>query len=109
MTMQHEPRFSSTVLPWTTTKAQEHPSSSRGSVLKLLSIGGIALLLVSLGLFGLTRSDTQTVSATSAPPPVTQSSQPQSQPSTPVTTEVSRSAPAETTTQQAANPEDQLK
>jgi hypothetical protein len=111
LTMQHEPRpFSSSVLPWTTTKAQEHPSSSRGSVLKLLSIGGIALLLVSLGLFGLTRSDTQTASATSAPAPVAQASQPpQTQPSAPVTTEVSRSAPAETMTQQAANPEDELK
>ena len=110
MTMQHEPRpFSSSVLPWTTTKAQEHPSSSRGSVLKLLSIGGIALLLVSLGLFGLTRSDTQTASATSAPPPVAPVTQPQTQPSAPVTTEVSRSAPAETTTHQAANPEDELK
>ena len=111
LTMQHEPRpFSSSVLPWTTTKAQEHPSSSRGSVLKLLSIGGIALLLVSLGLFGLTRSDTQTASATSASAPVAQASQPpQTQPSAPVTTEVSRSAPAETMTQQAANPENELK
>jgi hypothetical protein len=111
LTMQHEPRpFSSSVLPWTTTKAQEHPSSSRGSVLKLLSIGGIALLLVSLGLIGLTRSDTQTASATSAPAPVAQASQPpQTQPSAPVTTEVSRSAPAETMTQQAANPENELK
>ena len=110
LTMQHEAQpFRSTVLPWTTTSTQEHPSSSRGSVLKLLSIGGVALLLLSLGLFGLTRSNTQTASATVAPPPVAQSSQPQSQPSAPVTTEVSRSAPAETTTQQAANPEDELK
>ena len=110
LTMQHEARpFSSSVLPWTTSKAQEHPSSSRGSVLKLLSIGGIALLLVSLGLFGLTRSDTQTASATSAPAPVAPATQPQTQSSAPVTTEVSRSAPAETTTQQAATPEDELK
>ena len=109
MTVQHEERTaSSTVLPWTTTKTQEHPSSSRGSVLKLLAIGAIALLLVSLGLFGLLRSDTQTASATSAPPPVAPANQPQ--PSVPVTTEVSRSAPAETTTQQvAAGPEDELK
>ena len=111
LTMQHEAQqpFRSTVLPWTTTSAQEHPSSSRGSVLKLLSIGGVALLLVSLGLFGLTRSNTQTASATVAPAPVAQSSQPQPQASAPVTTEVSRSAPAETMTQQAANPEDELK
>ena len=110
LTVQHEARpLSSTVLPWTTTRADEHPSSSRGSVLKLIAIGAIALLLVSLGLFGLMRSDTQTAAATTAPPPpVAQASQPQ--PSVPVTTEVSRSAPAETTTQQvAANPEDELK
>jgi hypothetical protein len=108
MTVQHEARpFNSSVLPWTTAKASEHPSSSRGSVLKLLAIGGVALLLLSLGLFGLLRSGTQTAAATSAPP-VAQTNQPQ--PSVPVTTEVSRSAPAETTTQQvAANPEDELK
>ena len=110
LTVQHEARpFSSTVLPWTAAKHQEHPSSSRGSVLKLLSIGGISLLLVSLGLFTLTRSDTETASATVAPPPpVAQASQPQ--PGVPVTTEVSRSAPAETTTQQVtADLEDELK
>lgn len=110
MTVQHEVRpHSSTVLTWTAAKAQEHPSSSRGSVLKLLSIGGVALLLLSLGLFGLFRSDTQTASATAAPPPVAQQSQPQ--PTAPITTEVSRSAPSETTTTQqvAANPEDELK
>jgi len=111
LTVQHEPRpLNSTVLPWTTTSAQEHPSSSRGSVLKLLSIGGVAALLVSLGLFGLLRSDTQTAATTVAPPAVEQASQPQ--PTVAVTTtEVSRSAPAETTTTQqvAANPEDELK
>lgn len=112
LTVQHEPRpFNSTVLPWTTTtSAQEHPSSSRGSVLKLLSIGGVAALLVSLGLFSLLRSDTQTAATTVAPPAIEQASQPQ--PTVAVTTtEVSRSAPAETTTTQqvAANPEDELK
>ena len=108
MTVQHEPRpLRSSVLPWTTAKAPEHPSSSRGSVLKLLAIGAIAFLLVSLGLFGLFRADTQTASATAAPP-VAQASQPQQ--SVPVTTEVSRSAPSETTTQQvASSPEDELK
>ncbi|HET6980467.1 MAG TPA: hypothetical protein VFI24_29305 [Pyrinomonadaceae bacterium] len=111
MTVQHEARpLSSSVLPWTTAKAQEHPSSSRGSVLKLLAIGAIALLLVSLGLFGLFRSNGETATASVAPPPVSQPAQPQA--SAPQTTEVSRSAPAETTTQQAtANPgaEDELK
>jgi len=111
LTIQHEPRsMNSTALPWTTAHAPEHPSSSRGSVLKLLAIGGVAFTLLSLGAFGLFRSDTHTASATAAPPaPVSEPSQPQ--PSVAVTTEVSRSAPAETTTQQVtpANPEDELK
>ena len=108
-TVQHEPRpFNSTVLPWNTTRAPEHPSSSRGSVLKLLAIGGISLMLLSLGVFGLFRSETHTAAA--PPAPVSQPvSQPQ--PTAPIiTTEVSRNAPAETTTQQVApNPEDELK
>jgi hypothetical protein len=108
MTVQHEARpLSSSMLPWTTSKTTDHPSSSRGSVLKLLAIGAVAFLLVSLGLFGLLRSDTQTAAATTAPP-VAQTSQPQS--SAPVTTELSRSAPGQTATQQvAANPEEELK
>src|SRR5215213_477079 len=113
LTIQHEARpLSSTVLPWTTSPAQEHPSSNRGSVLKLLAIGGVAFVLLSLGAFGLFRSDTHTAAATETPAtPVSQpapASQPQ--PSVAVTTEVSRNAPAETTTQQiVANPEDELK
>ncbi len=113
LTIQHETRpLSSTVLPWTTQSAPEHPSSSRGSVLKLLAIGGVAFTLLSLGAFGLFRSDTQTASATAASPPqVSQPvSQPQPQPAEAITTEVSRNAPAETTTQQVVpNPEDELK
>jgi hypothetical protein len=58
LTVQHEMRpANSTMLPWTTVKQPEHPSSSRGSVLKLIAIGGVAFLLVSLGLIGLTRSN----------------------------------------------------
>jgi hypothetical protein len=108
-TVQHEPRpFSSTVLPWNTARAQEHPSSSRGSVLKLLAIGGIASMLLALGMFGLFRSETHTAAA--PPAPVSQpASQPQPTVAT-ITTEVSRNAPAETTTQQVVpNPEDELK
>jgi len=110
LTLQREPRpLSSTMLPWSTASAPEHPSSSRGSVLKLLSIGAIALVLVSLGLFGLLRTDTQTASATATTPPVAAPTQPQS--TVAVTTEVSRAAPAETTTQQQVtpNPEEELK
>jgi hypothetical protein len=107
-TVQHEPRpFRSTVLPWTTTPAPEHPSSSRGSVLKLLAIGGVSLILLSLGVFGLFRSETHTAAAPPAPV-----SQPVSEPQPSVaaiTTEVSRNAPAQTTTQQVVpNPEDEL-
>ena len=113
LTIQHETRpLSSTVLPWTTPHVDEHPSSSRGSVLKLLAIGGVAFTLVSLGAFGLFRSETPTASATAAPPPqvAQQVSQPQPQPTAAITTEVSRNAPAETTTQQVVpNPEDELK
>jgi hypothetical protein len=107
-TVQHEPRpLSSTVLPWTTAGPPEHPSSSRGSVLKLLAIGGVAFMLLSLGAFGLFRSETHTAAA--PPAPVSQPvSQPQ--PTAAITTEVSRNAPAETTTQQVVpNPEDDLK
>ena len=109
LTIQHESRpLSSTLLPWTTAKTPERPS--RGSVLKLIGIGTIALTLVSLGLFGLLRSETQTASASADAEPAIQASQPQ--PSVAISTEVSRNAPAETTTtQQAApvTPEDELK
>ena len=109
LTVQHESRpISSTMLPWTTAHTPNRPS--RGSVLKLIGIGIVAVTLVSLGLFGLFRSDPQTASASTAGAPVTQASQPQ--PTIPVTTEVSRNAPAETTTTQQpaapVTPEDEL-
>lgn len=57
LTVQHEKRPpNASLFPWSAPKQSEHPSSSRGSVLKLMAIGGVAFLLVSLGLFGLTRS-----------------------------------------------------
>jgi hypothetical protein len=80
--------------------------------LKLLAIGGVAFTLLSLGAFGLFRSGTETASATTAAAPQQVSQQPvsQPQPTAPITTEVSRNAPAETTTQQVTpNPEDELK
>ena len=109
LTIQHEQRpLSSTMLPWTTERMSDRPG--RGSVLKLIGIGTIALTLVSLGLFGLLRTETQTASANAtAEPVVTQASQP---PSVAISTEVSRNAPAETTTTQqsaTATPEDELK
>ena len=67
LTVQHEMRpASSSLFTWTTAKHPEHPSSSRGSVLKLLAIGGVAFLLLSLGLFGLTRSADSTADSTAA-------------------------------------------
>ena len=74
LTVQHEMRpASSSMFPYTTAKQSEHPSSSRGSVLKLIAIGGVAFLLLSLGLFGLTRSATDSqVAATTASAPAPQ-------------------------------------
>jgi hypothetical protein len=76
-----------------------------------MSIGGVALLLLSLGIFGLFRSETETASTPVAEPAAAQPAAqvPVTQPAT-FTTEVSRSAPAETTTQQAPiTPEEELK
>jgi len=109
LTVQHEARPSgSTMFSWTTAKTPQRPPATRGSVLKLLAIAAISLLLVSLGLFSLFRSGTQSAAATVAPPSATEASQPQ--PAVAITTEVSRNAPAETTAQQVpVNPEDELK
>jgi hypothetical protein len=109
LTVQHETRpLSSTMLPWTTSNTSQRHTSRR-SVLKLISIGAIALLLVSLGLFGLFRSDTQTASAVGTQP-VVQQAAPAPANAT-LTTEVSREAPAQTTTTQqvVATPDDELK
>ena len=111
LTVQHERRpLGSTMLPWSTARTPERPG--RGSVLKLIGIGIVALTLVSLGAFGLLRSDSQTASANApavAEPVAQAPSQPQ--PTVAIATEVSRNAPAETTTQQTApaTPEDELK
>ena len=112
LTIQHEGRPSnSTMFSWTTPSTPQRPASTtRRSVLKLMAIGAVAFLLVSLGLFGLFRSNSDTVSATVTPPaPAAQPAQPV-QPAT-FTTEVSRAAPAETLSQQLtqATPDDELK
>jgi hypothetical protein len=110
LTMQHEAQPSSYKrFVYSSASRAEHTSTSRGSVLKLMGIGATAFLLVSLGLFGLVRSDAPTATATSTQPPA-QTAQPTA-PAQPVTftTEVSRAAPTETTTQQVNGPEDELK
>ena len=115
LTIQHEARpISSTMLPWSTASTPQRPMTGRGSVLKLISIGAVALMLVSLGLFGLLRSNTQTASATvtesvAQPAQATQPNPPN--PNATFTTEVSRAAPAQTTTTQQVTPvtpEDEL-
>lgn len=105
LTMQHEPRPSSSkMFSWTNARPTDRPSAARGSVLKLIAIAAISLLLVSLGLFGLFRSDGPTATATVAQQPAPETAQPNPAPS--IATEVS----AETTTQQRVpNPEDELK
>ncbi len=67
LTVQHEMQApSASVFPWAAPGRQpEHPSQSRGSVLKLMAIGGVALLLGVLGFFGLTRSDSPVASVSS--------------------------------------------
>jgi hypothetical protein len=112
LTVQHDTGpLNSTMFSWTTPSDPQRPASTtRGSVLKLMSIGGVALLLLSLGIFGLFRSNTETASATVAPAATEPAPQlAVTQPAT-FTTEVSRSAPAETTTQQApVTPDEELK
>jgi len=113
MTLQHDvqggtgggrenPMFS-----WTMAKPPDRPSTSRGSVLKLMAIGGVAFLLLALGLFGLTRSDSPVEAANSAPPIVEQPAAtqpaPATQPTTVAATDPKAQPPAAT-----VNPEDEL-
>jgi hypothetical protein len=115
MTVQHDlqedrgaggrnPMFSS----WTMSKPPDRdPSTSRGSVLKLTAIGGVAFLLLALGLVGLTRSDAPVEAANTTAPQVVEqpaASQPApvAQPATAVATE-QKTQPA------TVNPEDELK
>ena len=113
LTVQHEMRPPpASVFPWTTTKP-EHRSASRGSVLKLIAIGGVAFLLVALGTFGLTRSaDPQVAStevmSTAAAPQTISETRP-----APATTETvtAPAQPANEVTPEAApsvSPEDEL-
>jgi len=111
LTVQHEMRPPSAALfPWTNTRQSEHPSSSRGSVLKLIGIGVVALLLLSLGLLGLTRSDTQVAAVTVPQSAVENTAQQQQQ--QPVRTETAAPIPAATAANispaPSISPEDEL-
>ena len=111
LTMQHEAQPSGYKrFVYSTESRAARTGTARGSVLKLIGIGAIAFVLVSLGLFGLVRSDAPTATAT-VTQPAAQTAQPTAQPAPTVTftTEVSSAAPAETTTQQVNGPEDELK
>jgi hypothetical protein len=73
LTVQHEMQSpGASVFPWTAPRQSEHPSQSRGSVLKLMAIGGVALLVALLGVFGLTRSDDSPATVETATPAPTQ-------------------------------------
>lgn len=107
LTVQHEMRpASSSMFPWPAAKEAEHPSSSRGSVLKLISIGGVALLLVALGLFGLTRSDSQVASVNTPQAVVENKPAPATQPV--VATPVMNEAKVEVEPSPSVSPEDEL-
>src|ERR1700752_4124399 len=114
LTVQHEMRpASSSVFTWTAPKQSEHPSSSRGSVLKLIAIGGVAFLLLSLGLFGLTRSadsqvDSATASATAPAPPTTTETKPEPVNTEPVTVPAQLVNETKPEASPSVSPEDEL-
>ncbi len=116
LTVQHEMRApSTTVFPWAAPSQPEHPSQSRGSVLKLMAIGGVALLVALLGLFGLTRSDSTVASSETATPTQTVAENKPAEPTLPaqpaVATNVVNEAATPSATSQpapAVSPEDEL-
>lgn len=116
MTVQHDTQHdvqggANPMFSWTMPKPQEHPSSSRGSVLKLMGIGAVAFLLLALGLFGLMRTEPQVASATSEPAatepaatqPAAQTTQPAPAAAQPTATVTEEKPP------QPVTPEDELK
>ena len=116
MTLQHDLQHddqagANPMFSWTMPKPQENPSSSRGSVLKLLGIGGVAFLLLALGIFGLTRTEPQ-VAANSEQPAVAQQQPATTEPApTQPAPAAQTTAVAEESPQQpaAVTPEDELK
>lgn len=93
---------------WTMPKPPERNSTSRGSVLKLTGIGVVAFLLLGLGVFGLTRSDSPSASANSEPQPVVE--QPiATQPETPAQQPAAEPTASVVTEEKTVTPEDELK
>jgi hypothetical protein len=112
MTVQHDVQHEThlggvnPMFSWTMVKPPEdRPSVSKGSVLKLMAIGGVAFVLLALGLFGLTRSDSQVASA-SAPQAVEQQPATQPEPAPQQTATVATEQKPQPT---PVNPEDELK
>ncbi len=104
LTVQHEMRApGASVFPWAAPQQPEHPSSSRGSVLKLMAIGGVALLVALLGLFGLTRSDSQVASETATTPTQTVAENRPAEPTQPAQPAVATNVVNETASQPAPN------
>ena len=116
MTVQHDVERrggggGDSMFSWTMPKPHDRNSTSRGSVLKLMAIGGVALLLLALGLFGLTRSDSPVEAANTATPqtaeqqPAQQPAATQPAPAQPASTVAAEQKPQQTAT---VNPEDEL-
>lgn len=112
LTVQHDQQHNAQgganpMFSWTMSKPPgDRPGTSRGSVLKLMAIGGVAFLLLALGLFGLTRSGSQVASANSEPAVVEQ--QPVTQPE-PAPEQVVAATPEQQGQPTPVNPEDELK
>ncbi len=106
LTVQHDlRRVRSPMSSWASKAEPEQAGSARGSVLKLIAVAVVGLLLMSLGLFVLTRSDTRMASVTAAQP-VTENVQ--SNPGVAPGGEVKREVAIESTPQRSSplNPQD---
>jgi hypothetical protein len=120
MTVQHDVQggndrggggHDNSMFSWTMAKPPERTTGSRGSVLKLIAIGGVAFLLLALGLFGLTRSADSPVEAANQGQQQTVEQPGANQPATvaqPATTAAATEPKPQPTTA-TVNPEDELK
>lgn len=109
LTVQHElPSASASLFAWATANQPEHPSSSRRSVLKLIAIGAVALLLLSLGLFGLMRSESQAVATVPATQTLIAETGAPTQPTHETAAPIPVSTVAETQPSPSVSPEDEL-